>query len=1131
MKKLPPSAEASAGGETEALIRARDWSRTPVGPMESWPQSLKTALSICLGSKQPMFVWWRTGEALTIFYNDAYIPIAGTKHPDQIGSDPRSPKGWAEMWPYLESLVEQVFREGTANWSENLLLPFYRDESFLEEAYFSFSYSPVTGESGRVEGMYCATSETTKQVLGERRLKLLRNLGTGAAFSLTADVARHAAEHLGGSRNDLPFALLYLVDADGKSASLASVTALVAGTDASPERIALDEDSGTVWPLAEVYKTQRMKRVRGLRGMEPLRALPTESWSEPPDEAVVLPLDSPGQDHLAGFLVLGLSPRLRFDNTYESFLNLVAGHVTTNITNARAVEAERQRVRELAELDRAKTAFFSNVSHEFRTPLTLMLGPTEDALASPEQALRGADLETVHRNELRLLKLVNTLLDFSRIEAGRVQASYTPTDLSALTRDLASAFRSTVERAGLRLSVECPPLPEPVWVDGEMWEKIVLNLLSNAFKFTFEGEIAVGLQEKDGRVELSVRDTGSGIPEAALAHLFKRFHRVEGTRGRSYEGSGIGLALVQELVKLHGGDIRVESAPGQGTTFTVSVPTGSAHLPPDRLHAQKTLVSTGTRVDAFVHEASGWSNTSDPGALETAPRVEARLDGAPDARSAPLEGRVLVADDNADMRDYVRRLLASRFEVEVAPDGQAALDAVRARPPDLVLSDVMMPRLDGFGLLQALKADARTVHVPVILLSARAGEEARIEGLRAGADDYLVKPFSARELVARVESAVKVARANAERERGRRALSQSEERYRLATRATKDAIWDWDLLTNAVHWNEGVQELFGYLEGDVPSTATWKYEHIHPEDRKRVVHGLREVIDSPDGHSWSDEYRYLKKDGTSAQVTDRAWVSRDGSGKAVRMVGAMQDVTARKEAEAQQRRRVEFEQQLIGIVSHDLRNPLNAIQLSTTNLIRRGGMEAPTMKSVVRIQSSADRATRLVRDLLDFTQARLGEGIPITRTLIDFHDVVGHSVEEVQSAFPEREVLFHAEGSGRGTWDGDRIAQVVHNLVTNALKYSPDGTPVRVTSRAAEDGNVLLEVHNAGEPIPPELLPNLFKPLQRGVQTEPRKSGSIGLGLFIVEQLVRAHGGLVSARSSAAEGTTFTVRLPRAGGS
>ncbi|MCP3057492.1 ATP-binding protein [Myxococcus sp. K38C18041901] len=1109
MKKLPPSADVTSDGETGAIIRAKDWSQTPVGPMASWPQSLKTALSICLGSKQPMFVWWRTGEALTIFYNDAYIPITGTKHPEQIGADPRSPKGWAEMWPYLESLVEQVFRDGTANWSENLLLPFYRDENFLEEAYFSFSYSPVTGESGRVEGVYCATSETTKQVFSERRLKLLRNLGTGTALSNAAAVATHAAEHLRGSQNDIPFALLYLADAKGGHASLASSAVLASGTEASPELISLDSDSGSAWPLAEVYQTQRMKRVRGLRTVTPIGGLRTEAWSEPPDEAVVLPIEAPGQEQLAGFLVVGLSPRLRFDSDYESFLNLVVGHVATNITNARAVEAERKRAQELAELDQAKTAFFSNVSHEFRTPLTLMLGPTEDALASPERALRGADLETVHRNELRLLKLVNSLLDFSRIEAGRVQASYEPTDLAALTRDLASAFRSTVERAGLRLVVDCPSLPDAVWVDHEMWEKVVLNLLSNAFKFTFQGEIAVGLKWMGGQVELSVRDTGTGIPETELPHLFERFHRVEGAHGRSYEGSGIGLALVQELVKLHSGEIRVASVLGQGTTFTVSVPTGSAHLPQERLHAQKTLASTWTRAEAFVREALGWLNisaaqlgdeTAHDEEREERP-IDARDERTLDAQGILPEGRVLVADDNADMRDYVRRLLAGRLTVEVVPDGQAALEAARAHPPDLVLTDVMMPRLDGFGLLRELKADARTAAVPVILLSARAGEEATVEGLKAGANDYLVKPFSARELLARVEGNLQLARA-------RNRLSEVLESMGDAF-CVLDREWRFALVNAAYErmMRTPRGQLLGRNIWEVFPPATAPGSRYRAEYRRCMEH--RSPVQFVEHYApldlWTDVRVYPTAEGIAVFI---------------------RDVSAEKRAEVAILRQAEFEQQLVGIVSHDLRNPLQAIHMGAATLLRRDDLDVRVTKSALRIQSSVERAIRLVRDLLDFTQARLGDGIPVTRGPLDVHQLVAHVAEELGHAFPERELVVGAEGDGRGAWDGDRLTQVMHNLATNALKYSPASTPVRLSSRGA-DAEVVLEVHNQGAPIPHEQMVELFKPLRRGHHEAERRTGSIGLGLFIVESIVRAHGGSVQVRSNAEEGTTFTVRLPR----
>ncbi|HEV3193522.1 MAG TPA: histidine kinase dimerization/phospho-acceptor domain-containing protein, partial [Polyangiaceae bacterium] len=421
-----------------------------------------------------------------------------------------------------------------------------------------------------------------------------------------------------------------------------------------------------------------------------------------------------------------------------------------------AYEEERRKAEALAEIDRAKTAFFSNVSHEFRTPLTLILGPIEDALARSAGGLNGESLQAVHRSALRLLRLVNSLLDFSRIEAGRLQPSFEPTDLASLTVGLAGSFRSLIESAGLKFLVDCPPLAAQVHVDRAQWEKIVLNLLSNAFKFTFEGEIAVRLRGDRDRVELLVSDTGTGIPEHELPRIFDRFHRVEGARGRSFEGTGIGLALVRELVQHHAGSVRVESCVGRGTTFVVSIPTGTEHLPKDRLILDRPA-EAAPALSPYVLEASHWTPNGHSDHASAGAGVTRHLPSG-SAAAVPADTRcVLVADDNADMREYLVRLLGAHWRVETVEDGEAALARAVQNPPDLILSDVMMPRLDGFGLLKAIRANPTTTAIPVVLLSARAGEEAMVEGLERGADDYLVKPFSARELLARVRANLEMA--------------------------------------------------------------------------------------------------------------------------------------------------------------------------------------------------------------------------------------------------------------------------------------------------------------------------------------------------------------------------------------
>ena len=408
----------------------------------------------------------------------------------------------------------------------------------------------------------------------------------------------------------------------------------------------------------------------------------------------------------------------------------------------------------LGELDAAKTAFFSNVSHEFRTPLTLMLGPLEESLVDTADVLstrQRARLTLAHDHALRLLKLVNALLDFSRLEAGRMRASFAPTDLAEFTAELAAMFHSAVDRAGLELVIDCPRLASPIWVDRDLWEKIVPNLVSNAFKFTHAGRIVVRVREEETCAVLEVADTGVGIPEDQLPKIFDRFHRVPGATGRTHEGTGIGLSLVRELVELHGGRVTARSTVGSGTTFRVEIPKGFSHLPPDSV-SQTPATSGGDRaIRAHVAEAARW-------VVEDGDRETDQMRSTAAADSSGARARVLVVDDNADLREYITGLLAPAYDVSTAVDGVAGLEAVRASIPDIVVSDVMMPRLDGFGLVRELRADRATASLPVILLSARAGEEAAIAGLDTGADDYLVKPFSARELLARVRTHVQLAR-------------------------------------------------------------------------------------------------------------------------------------------------------------------------------------------------------------------------------------------------------------------------------------------------------------------------------------------------------------------------------------
>ncbi len=746
----------SGGGEMGALMRSHDWTRTPFGPVSQWPQSLRTALRICLDSRFPILIWW--GPELRLLYNDAYRPALGsTKHPQALGAP--GAEVWSDIWDTIGPMLDGVLRTGQATWENDQFLLFDR-HGYVEESYWTYSYSAIRLFSGEVGGVFSAVHEVTDGVLSARRLKTLREVADQVVQAKTEmNACALAIQSIGRNPADCPYAMIFLCD--GHNATLAATFDSNAAVPA-----AFDLSVDDPWAIKKTIETHTTQ----VLDVEEPNALPGAPFGGTCKQAISLPILGSRGVPIA-VLTIGISPYRALDGPYREFFDSLAKNLAANVRNAQAYDEERKRAEALAELDRAKTVFFSNVSHEFRTPLTLMLGQLEDSLAASSDlpAAHREHLEVAHRNSLRLLRLVNILLDFSRIEAGRIQAAYLETDLAKLTADLASVFRSATERAGLRLLIDCPPLTQAAYVDRDMWEKIVLNLLSNAFKFTFEGEIEISLREVGDAAELSVRDTGTGIPPHELPHLFERFYRVKGAHGRTFEGSGIGLSRVEELAKLHGGKVTVTSTLNSGSTFTVSVPLGHSHLPIDRIGARRNTDSTGVQGEAYVQEALRWL----PGAESATDEIPAgdllaispalqRGQAEPQSNQKP---RIVFADDNADMRDYVTRLLSAQYEVFSVSDGESALANAREQRPDLILSDVMMPRMDGFALLQAVRSDEHLKSVPVILLSARAGEESRIEGLQSGADDYLVKPFSARELLTRVRSHLTMARIRQNSER------------------------------------------------------------------------------------------------------------------------------------------------------------------------------------------------------------------------------------------------------------------------------------------------------------------------------------------------------------------------------
>ncbi len=1104
----------AGGGEMGRRIREFDWQATELGHPRGWPQSLKTCIRIMLSSKQPIWIGW--GPRLLKFYNDAYIDIVRGKHPHALG-EPASVV-WKDIWKDIEPMLSRAMERDEGTYVESRLLIMVRS-GFPEETYYTFSYTPVLGDDGRPAGMICYNTADTERILSERALKTMQQLDSLGEKKREDEVFAQVGRALSANTLDFPFAVLYRISEDGEHADLVATSGVDRNDARLDEHIWLSDPDGR---YEQLVSTVRQNRVTEAINRGHWKQLSKGGWDVTPKYVVYLPIQSANRKFPLALLAVGLNPYRKFDEAYRNFLQQIADRIALGLGNVMAYEEEQQRLRILEELDKAKTLFFTNISHEFRTPLMLMLGPLEELMGhtAPEWSeVERGKVKVTHRNALRLLKLVNTLLDFSRMEGGRGHAKFVRTDMASYTQNLASNFRSVIEKAGMEFEVRVSSDPCIAYVDRPMWEKVVFNLLSNAFKYTLEGKITLELNARDGQIELSVSDTGVGIPAQELPHMFERFHRVQNSAGRTYEGTGIGLSLIKELVGLHGGAIDVESTEGVGSRFITKIPEGKNHLEASQVYEMNVEMEEAIS-DFYVGEAESL--------LASAPNGDYADSFCDDLR----RDCVLIADDNADMREHVRSLLDGQYRTLTASNGLEALDMIHKYRPSLVLSDIMMPELDGIELLKAVKNDPAVGQTPIILITARAGEESRIEGIEIGADDYIVKPFSSRELIVRVQAQIRMASA-------RNKIEASERQFRTLTETLPQLIWMTD---------ENGKQLFASgrwaeYTGILPlGESSWR-EILHPEDFDAIMASWANSLQT--GQSHRAEARFRSKTGEYRWYAGMGEPIRNEAGRIINWIGAFSDIHDQRIFTEELERKVEQRtQDLVNanrelesfnyVASHDLQEPLRKIQ-TFIHLIERNNYDHELSKGYFqKIYRSAQRMGELIQSVLSYS--RLSENGEALQQ-VDLSKVIDDIRIDLELAIHEKQAVLIAENLP--VIDGNllQMNQLFSNLISNSLKFSATQPEIRITGQQETGLNIPLApaelagrsyyhicVKDNGIGFEPEFSEKIFALFQR-LHHKHEYAGT-GIGLSIVKKIVEQHDGFVSAESSPGEGAAFHIWLP-----
>ncbi len=1136
MTDMPIPEFLTGGGEMGILIRATDWSKTSLGPVSEWPNSLRTCIRIMLTSRQPIWIGW--GHDLIKFYNDPYKTIVGGKHPWALGK-PAS-EVWKDIWKDIEPLLKQVMEKDEGTYVESQLLIMERN-GYPEETYYTFSYTPIPGDNGGTAGMICANTDDTERIISERQLKTLTLLGARLKIAISnADIITHTVSTLSENQHDFPFVLFFSII--GNEAVFSDSSLLDSGKLIHPTRFDLDSEN----PLAILFREAVNGKKVGLFSDVNARLgpMPFGAWQESSDKAILLPLMMAGSGESFGFLVIGSNPYRLLNEKYLSFFALLGDQIVTSFSSINLLEEERKRAEALAEIDRAKTTFFSNISHEFRTPLTLLLGPIEEALNNPETSANNKEgLAVAYRNAIRMQKLVNTLLEFSRIEAGRLDGKFSRVDIVELTRDLVSTFRSAIERSGMTLEITAGEIDSPVYVDTDMWEKIILNLVSNAFKYSSEGKISVYICEFKDLLRVDVTDTGTGIPEDKIDKIFDRFYRVENIAGRSQEGTGIGLALVKELIKIHQGTISVHSKVGVGSRFRIEIPLGKNHLPPEKILGYTTETSDTNYSSAILEEAKGWLiDLNEDQDVENLQGLKESQDNLNTDKP-----KIVLVDDNFDMRNFLKKILSVYFSVITATDGEEAFEKTLQFRPELVVTDIMMPRMDGFGFLKKLRSYPDIRNIPVIFLSARAGEESKVEGLHAGADDYMTKPFSARELIVRISNLIRINRVRRETEQQFFLLFQQAPAL-INVMKGPEHIFEFyhprnkEFLGYPDFTGKTIREAFPSLEGQgIFEMLDDVYQNgVTIQHNERFISFVDEKGNKTDKYlnityqPWYDIRGEIQGILNFAlDVTDSVLIRNKTEEDAKKYAFRLENEVEKRTQELQDlnlslKKSNDDLQQFAHVASHDLKEPVRKIKMYGNRILEEYESNLPERgrEFLFKVLKASNRIMSMIDGVLNYSSFN---NTAQKIESIDLNYIIRDIQSDLEVLILEKRARFNIDRLGSVEGSSVLIYQLFYNLVNNALKFSKNGEPAMISISSVKE-NVQgidmekITVEDEGIGFDPVYAQKIFQSFIR-LNSRDVYEGT-GLGLSLCQKIVERHGGHITAEGTINNGAIFQVWLP-----